>query len=127
MVIQDEGHHFPSLVFRYLAFDLAPANLFVECVKQLLTCGRTGKRCAVMLCPAEAAKVEQSFRSSREGNAHAIEEINDRRGHFAHCLCRRLVCKKVATIDSVVKMLPGRIAFTLRINSAVYAALRANG
>ena len=63
---------------------------------------------------------------AREGNAHAIEKIDDRRRHFAHGFGRRLVREKVAAVNRVVEMFPGRIAFAFGVDRAVDAALSAN-
>src|SRR6185369_3653681 len=101
-------------------------DLFVECVEKLLT-GRSSSECgAVMFSAAEAAKVEQSFRGAREGNTHAIEEIDDRRRHFAHRFRGWLVRQKVAAVNSVIEMFPRRIAFAFSVDGSIDSALRAD-
>ena len=45
---------------------------------------------------------------------------------LAHVLDRRLVGQKIAAVNRVVKMLPGRIAFALQVLGGVDAALRAH-
>ncbi len=112
--------------FRDLAFGLVAANLLVERVEKLLSGGGAGEGSAVVERAAEAAEIEQSFRSAVEGHAHAVEQIDDARGGFAHGLDRRLVGQEVSAVDGVVKMLPGGIAFTLEILGGVDAALSAD-
>src|SRR6185436_2813988 len=93
---------------------------------KLLSRGSTSKRSAVMFSAAKTTKVEQAFRRTRKGNTHAIEQIDDRRRHFAHCFGRRLIREKVAAVNGVVEMFPGGIAFAFGVDRAVDAALRAN-
>src|SRR5215211_8581008 len=76
---------------------------------------------------AEATEIQQSFRRAREGDAHAVEEVDDCRGHLAHGLGGRLVRQEVAAVDRVVEVLPGRVALALGVDRAVDAALRADG
>jgi hypothetical protein len=79
-----------------------------------------------MFSTTEAAEVEQSFVSSREGNTHAIKKKDDRWSHVTHCLGRWLIRQEVAAVNGVVKMFPGGIAFALGVNRAVNSALSAN-
>ncbi len=79
-----------------------------------------------MFGAAKATKIEQAFLSAREGNAHAIEEIDDRRRHLAHGFCRRLIGEKVAAVNRVVEMFPGGIAFAFGVDGAIDATLRTN-
>ena len=79
-----------------------------------------------MFCAAEATEVEQSFVRAREGNAHAIEQVDDRRRHFAHGFGGRLIGEKVAAVNRVVEVFPGGIAFAFCVDRAVDSALRAN-
>src|SRR5262249_60589814 len=46
---------------------------------------------------------------------------------LAHCLHWRLISKKVAAVNGVVEMLPGRIAFTLQVLRSIDPALCADG
>ena len=110
-----------------LAFRLVAAHLFVERVEKLLPGGGAGECGAVVERPAEAAEIEQAFRSAVEGHAHAVEQIDDARRGFAHGLDGRLVGQEVAAVNGVVKMLPGGIAFALEVLGGVDAALRADG
>jgi hypothetical protein len=80
----------------------------------------------VVLRAAEASEVEQAFLRAREGHAHAVEEVDDRGSHLAHGLGGRLVGEKVAAVDRVVEVLPGRVAFAFGVDRAVDAALRAD-
>ena len=75
---------------------------------------------------AEAAKIQQSFRSAVERNAHPIEQINNSRCGVAHGFYRRLVGKKVSAINRVVEVLPGRVALALQVLGSINSALRAN-
>src|SRR5690242_17389461 len=102
------------------------SDLLVERIQELLAGRSSGECSAVMFGAAETTKVEQAFVRAREGNAHAIEQVDDRWRHLAHRFCGRLVGEKVAAVNSVVKMFPGRIAFALGIDGAVDAALRAH-
>ena len=82
---------FPMLVLLDLALGLIPAHLLIERVKQLLPRGRARECGAVIQRPAKAAEVEQAFRRSIEGNAHAVQQINDARRGLAHVTHRGLV------------------------------------
>src|SRR6185295_13329138 len=79
-----------------------------------------------MFSTAETTEVEESFRSAREGDTHAIEQVNDRRRHLAHRFRGWLVREKVAAVNSVVEMFPRRIAFAFGVDGAVDATLRAD-
>jgi hypothetical protein len=114
------------LVLLHLAFGLVAADLLVERVKKLLAGGGSGERGAVIERAAEAAEVEQAFGRAIEGNAHAVEQIDDAGSGLAHGLDRRLVGEEVATINGVVEMLVGGIAFALQILGGVDASLRAD-
>src|SRR4051794_14672086 len=74
---------------------------------------------------AEAAEVQQAFRCAIEGDAHAIEQIDDGRRGLAHVLDRRLIGEEIATVDGVVKVLPGGVAFAFKIFCCVDSALSA--
>src|SRR5580700_4012460 len=103
----------PVLVLLYLAFGFIAADLLIKCVEKLLAGGCTGEGSAVVECPAEAAEIEQTFGSPVEGDAHAVEQVDDAGRGLAHVLDRRLVRQKIAAINRVIEMLPGRIAFSL--------------
>src|ERR1700752_623010 len=124
MVVEPERHHFPVFKLPDLAAYFISSDLFVERVEKLLARRGAGKGGAVMFSAAKATKVEQAFRRSREGNTHAVEQVNDRRRHFAHRFGRRLICEKVAAVNSVVEMFPGGIAFAFSVDCSVDAALR---
>src|SRR5215217_564278 len=106
MIVEHERHHLPVFKFPYFAVNFVTTNLFVQGVEQLLAGRSSGERSAVMFSAAKTAEVEQSFRRAREGNTHAIEQVNDRRRHLAHRFRRWLVREKVAAVDSVVKVFP---------------------
>src|SRR5207244_11646673 len=106
--------------------DFRTQHLVVERIQKLLSRRSAGECGAVMFGAAKAAKVQQSLFRSREGNTHAIEQVYDRRRHFAHRFGRWLVREKVATVNRVVKVLPCRITLTFGVHRAVDSALRAN-
>src|SRR5208282_830941 len=88
LAVDNGGEKLPSFELVYLAFGLEPPHLFVECVEQLLPGGRPGKRRAMVERAAEATEVEQPLGRAVEWNAHAIEQIDDRRRRLAHGLHR---------------------------------------
>ncbi len=114
------------LVLLHLAFGLVAPDLLVERIKKLLAGGRSGERGAVIERASEAAEIEQTFWRAIEGNAHAVEQIDDAGSGLAHGLDRRLVGEEVATVNRVVKMDPGGIAFALQVLGGVDATLRAH-
>src|SRR5450631_1819110 len=116
----------PVLVLLHLDFGLVAANLLVERVEKLLASGGSSERSAVIERAAEAAEVEQTFGSAIERNAHAVEQIDDSGSGLAHGLDRWLVREEVATVNRVVEMDPGGIAFALQVLGRVDAALRAH-
>src|SRR5271157_639967 len=124
--IKNGGEKFPMLVLLHLAFGFVAPNLLVECVQELLSGGRSGKRGAVIERASEAAKIKKTFGSAIEGNTHAVEQINEARSSFAHGLDRRLVGKKVSTVDGVVEVLVGGIALALQVFGGVDAPLGAD-
>src|SRR5581483_416340 len=76
---------------------------------------------------SEAAEIEQAFGSAVEGNSHAVEQVNDAGRGIAHVLYRGLIREEVATVNSVIKMLPGRVAFAFKVLGSVDSSLGANG
>src|SRR5262249_7108142 len=83
-----------------------------------------GKCGAVIERAAKAAIVEQPFRCAIEGDAHAVEKIDDSGSSVAHALDEGLVGKEIAAIDRVIEVLRGGVAFTLLIFRGVDATLR---
>ena len=126
LIVDDTREELPRLVLGDLAFGFVAAHLLVERVQQLLAGGGAGKRGAVIERAAEAAEVEQPFGRAVEGNAHAVEQIDDAGRHIAHRLDRRLVGQEVAAVDGVVEVLPGGVAFALQVLGGVDATLRAD-
>src|SRR5688572_14978096 len=55
----------------------------------------------------KAAEIKQSLFGAREGHTHTIEQEDYRGRHLTHGFCRRLIGKKVAAVDRVIKMFPG--------------------
>jgi len=76
---------------------------------------------------SKAAEVEKTFRRAVKRHSHAIEQIDDGWSHFAHGFDRRLVGEEISAINRVVKMLPGAVAFALKILGGVDATLCAYG
>ncbi len=126
LVVEHGGEKFPGFVLGDFAFGLVAPHLLVERVQQLLAGGGAGECGAVVERAAEAAEVEQSFGRAVEGNAHAVEQVDDAGRHVAHRLHRRLVRQEVAAVDGVVEVLPGGVAFALQVLGGVDAALRAH-
>src|ERR1019366_2084340 len=124
--VEHSREKLPVLVLLHLAFGFVAAYLLVEGVEKLLAGGRAGECGAVIERAAEAAEVEQTFGSAIERNAHAVEQIDDAGSGLAHGLDRRLVGEEVATVNRVVEVNPGGIAFALQGLGGVDASLRAN-
>ena len=127
LVVDNAGEKLPRLELGDLALRFVAAYLLIERIKQLLAGGGAGKCGAVVERTAKAPEVEQPLGCAVEGDAHAVEQVNDPRGHVAHGLGRRLVGEEVTTIDGVVEMLPGGVAFTLQVLRGIDAALGADG
>ena len=126
MVVEDAGEKLPAFELAYLALGFVAPHLLIERVEELLTGSRAGEGGAVVQRSAEAAEIQQPFRRAVEGNAHAVEQVDDARRHFAHQLGRRLIGQKVAAVDGVVEVDPGGVAFALQVLGGVDAALRAD-
>jgi len=80
----------------------------------------------MMQRPAKTPEIEQALSCAGKRNAHPVEQVNYLRRHFAHLFDRRLIGKKIPTIDRVVKMLCRRIALAFCIDRTVDAALGAD-
>jgi hypothetical protein len=91
VAIEHRREELPGLVLFDLALGFMPPHLFIERVKQLLSGGGSGKGGAVVERSAKAAKVQHSLRSAVEGDAHAVEQIDDARRGLAHAFDRRLI------------------------------------
>ena len=113
--------------FVTLPSDFVAADLLVERVEELLAGGGSGEGGAVIECATEAAEIEQAFGGAVEGNAHAIEQVDDAGRSFAHRFDGCLVGEEVAAIDGVVEVLVGGVAFALEVLGGVDAALCADG
>ena len=75
--VEDGGEELPALVLGDLALGLVAAHLLVERVEELLAGGGAGEGGAVEERAAEAAEVEQAFGRAVEGDAHAVEQVDD--------------------------------------------------
>ncbi len=111
----------------HFAFGFVAAHLLIERVEQLLSGGGAGESGAVVERAAKAAEIEQAFGGAVEGDAHAVEQIDDPGRGLAHGFDGRLVRQKIATVNGVVKMLPGGVALALEVLGGVDAALGADG
>ena len=126
LVVAHEAEEFPALVLLHEAFALEAPDLLVERVEQLLAGRRARERGAMVQRAAEAAEVDEAFGRAVERNAHAIEQIDDARRRVAHALHERLVGEVVAALHRVLEVDVGVVAFALRVDRAVDAALRAH-
>src|SRR5690606_31432457 len=117
----------PMLILRNQTRRFPAPYLLIQCIQQLLTGCRACECSAVMLRSAEAAEIKQAFRSPVKHNAHPVHQVNNTWSRLTHCLNRRLVCEEVPAVYRIVKMLPRGVAFALRIDRSVNAALRAYG
>ncbi len=126
LVVDDRGEKFPGFVLGNFAFGFVAAHLLVERVEQLLAGGGAGEGGSVVERAAETAEVQQSFGRAVEGNAHAVEQVDDAGRGFAHGLHRRLVGEEIAAVHGVVKVLPGGVAFALQVLGGIDAALGAH-
>ena len=125
--IEHGGEELPALVLFDLAVGLVAADLLVEGVEKLLAGGGSGEGGAVVEGATEAAEIEQALGGAVEGHAHAVEEVDDGGGVFAHGLDGGLVGEEIAAVDGVVEVLVGGIALALQIFRRVDAPLRADG
>src|SRR6266700_4029677 len=74
----------------------------------------------------KAPEIKQPFGCSIKGDTHAVQQIDDRWRGLTHGFDRRLIGQEVATVDSVVKVLPRGVAFALHVFSGIDATLSAN-
>ena len=114
------------LVLGDSAFRFEAAHLLIERIQELLPGGGAGEGGAMEQSATEPAEVEQSLGGPIEGDAHAVQQIDDAGCRLAHVFYRRLVSQEVAAIHGVVKVLPGGIALALQVLGGVDSTLRAN-
>ena len=79
LLVDHRGEKLPAFVLGDLTFRLVAAHLLIERVQQLLPGGRAGECGTVVKRPTEAAEIEQALWSAVEGNAHAVEQVDDAR------------------------------------------------
>ncbi len=127
VVVEDGGEELPAFVLGDLAFGLVAADLLVERVEELLAGGGAGEGGALVERAAEAAEVEQAFGGAVEGDAHAVEQVDDGRALRGHVLDGGLVGEEVAAVDGVVEVLEDGVALALEVLGGVDAALGADG
>src|SRR6266849_5023448 len=86
-------------------------RISMERIKKLLAGGGAGKGGAVVEGASEAAEIQESLWCAIKGNSHAVEQINNAGRRLTHALHGRLVGEEVAAVNSVIKVLPGGVAF----------------
>ncbi len=86
LLVDDGGEELPRLVLGDLAFGFVAPHLLIERVQQLLARGGAGEGSAVVERAAEAAEVQQPLGSAVEGDAHAVEQVDDAGRHRRTCL-----------------------------------------
>jgi hypothetical protein len=117
--VEDGGEELPAFVLGDFAFGLVAADLLVEGVEELLAGGGSGEGGAVEEGAAEAAEVEEAFGGAVEGDAHAVEEVDDGGALVAHGLDGGLVGEEVAAVDGVVEVLEDESPSPLRFLAAL--------
>ena len=124
--IEHGGEELPALVLFDLAVGLVAADLLVERVEQLLAGGCPGEGRALVERAPEAAEVEQALVGAVEGDAHAVEQVDDGWGARGHVADRGLVGEEVAAVDGVVEVLVDGVSLALEVLGGVDAALGAD-
>src|SRR5260370_11744317 len=76
---------------------------------------------------SEAAEIQESLWCAIKGNSHAVEQINNAGRRLTHALHGRLVGEEVAAVNSVIKVLPGGVAFAFEVLGGINATLGAYG
>ncbi len=110
-----------------LPSDFVAADLLVEGVEELLAGGGSGEGGAVVEGATEAAEVEEAFGGAVEGDAHAVEQVDDGGALRGHVLDGGLVGEEVAAVDGVVEVLEDVVALAFEVLGGVDAALGADG
>ena len=123
----DGGEELPAFVLVDAAVGLVAADLLVERVEELLAGGGPGECGALVEGAAEAAEVEQALVGAVEGDAHAVEQVDDGGGAGGHVADGGLVGEEVAAVDGVVEVLVDGVSLALEVLGGVDAALRADG
>ncbi len=106
---------------------LVASHLLVEGVEELLAGGGAGEGGAMEQRSAEASEVEQAFRGTIEGDAHAVEQVDDPRGGVGHALDGGLIGEEVAAVGGFLEVDAGAVALALGVDGGVDAALGADG
>ncbi len=109
-IFKDRPEKFPELVLIDAIFAFPAAGLLIEGIEQLLAGGGAGKKRALVERPAEQSQIAFAFGRAVEGDAHAVEQVDDLgcpSGHFEH---RRLVGEKIAAQHGFIEMFPFAVA-----------------
>lgn len=105
-LMEDRPEEFPELEFVDESFGFPSSGLFVEGVEQLLAGGGAREEGSFEEGPAEESEGALAFGGSVEGDAHAVEEVDDFWGPVAHFEDRGLVGEEVAAEDGFVEVHP---------------------
>src|SRR5438552_5730233 len=108
--IEHGGEKFPVLVLGDPAFRFEAAHLLIERIQELLPGGGAGEGGAMEQSATEAAEIEQSLGGSIEGDAHAVQQIDDAGRRLALVFYRRLVSQEVVARRGAVEGVPGAMA-----------------
>ncbi|MCU1226923.1 MAG: hypothetical protein JWQ42_5016 [Edaphobacter sp.] len=125
--VEDGGEELPAFVLGDLALGLVAADLLVEGVEELLAGSGSSEGGAVVEGASEAPEVEQALGGAIEGDAHAVEQVDDGWPLSCHVLDGGLVGEEVAAVDGVVEVLEDVVALALEVFGGVDAALGADG
>jgi len=109
-IVQDRPQKVPELVFSDVPLRLPAADLFVQCVQQLLARRRSGEGRPFVHRAAEPPSIQVALLRAIERHAQAVHQIDDLRPPVRHLIDGRLVLQKVAAVHGVVKVLPLAVA-----------------
>jgi hypothetical protein len=90
------------------------ADLFVECVQELLARCCAGKCGALKQRAAESPPIEIALGRAIERHAQPVHQVDDFRPPIGHFFHRRLMLQKIAAIDRVVEVQPFVVALLPR-------------
>ncbi len=84
-------------------------------------------QCSYLVTLPSDSYRRKAFGGAVEGDAHAVEEVDDGGALFAHELDGGLVGEEVAAVDGVVEVLEDVVTLALEVLGGVDAALGADG
>ncbi len=94
----------------YQPVGFVSAGLFVEGVEQLLAGGGAGEEGSLDERAAEEAELALAFGGAVEGDAHAVEQVDDARGPVAHFQDGRLIGEEIAAQNGFIEVNPLAVA-----------------